>query len=445
MQYHASSLCQREDVEEVRLVGYPGSPVHDSLQDAIVSGKLKVDHLPILLPRWVERLPRFLSLPLKATIQLMALLWMLLVMLPRPDVILLQLPPAIPTMMVCRLAATRHHARLVFDWHNFAYTLMAIGMGRQTGLVRVAERHERSWGKSADAALCVTRCMQKELKSRWGIDAAVFQDRPPTFFRRASVEETHNLLERLGPALRTPVHPKDFVSQWLNGIAQRQEEYGMSETICTVQERRHNNLKLGLPSTKKRIDRPAVVVSSTSWTPDEDFGILLRALELYDFKARRDRMLPPLLVFVTGKGPQREQYESKMRNLDLRRVSIRTVWLEPRDYPILLGSSDLGVSLHASSSGMDLPMKVVDMFGCELPVCALSYSCIDELVVHGKNGLLFQTSEELAVQLQETLRGFPGIENSGALHRLRQGIADAGFVKWDEAWCRLAWPVIRGE
>jgi hypothetical protein len=34
----------------------------------------------------------------------LTLLWMLLVALPRPNVILLQLPPAVPTMLACRLA-----------------------------------------------------------------------------------------------------------------------------------------------------------------------------------------------------------------------------------------------------------------------------------------------------------------------------------------------------
>jgi beta-1,4-mannosyltransferase len=136
------------------------------------------------------------------------------------------------------------------------------------------------------------------------------------------------------------------------------------------------------PLPALRADRPALVVSSTSWTEDEDFGILIAALSQYEQQARLQGEhdsghLPKLLVIVTGKGPLRERYMREILEVEEARhwewVRCRSLWLEPEDYPLLLGSADIGVSLHTSSSGLDLPMKVVDMFGCGLPVLALDF------------------------------------------------------------------------
>ncbi|KAL6648694.1 hypothetical protein ACP70R_012918 [Stipagrostis hirtigluma subsp. patula] len=240
-------------------------------------------------------------------------------------------------------------------------------------------------------------------------------------------------------------------------------------------------------------NRPALVVSSTSCkeslppnsrTPDEDFSILLEAAVMYDrrvaatlgeedsmdegqlwidIKNGKQFVYPRLLFIITGKGPDRKKYEERIKRLKLRRVAFRTMWLASEDYPLLLGksadcqtisplritadpskiagSADLGVSLHTSSSGLDLPMKVVDMFGCGLPVCAASFSCIEELVKVNKNGLLFSTSSELADELMMLFKGFP--EDCNALKSLKDGALSTGSTsKWSTEWGTYALPLV---
>lgn len=51
-------------------------------------------------------------------------------------------------------------------------------------------------------------------------------------------------------------------------------------------------------------------------------------------------------------------------------------------------------------------MKVVDMFGCNLPVLAKRFEAIGELVTDG-TGLLFDTPQDLKRALVEVAGGFP--------------------------------------
>jgi beta-1,4-mannosyltransferase len=125
-------------------------------------------------------------------------------------------------------------------------------------------------------------------------------------------------------------------------------------------------------------------------------------------------------------------YEAKIAALKLEYVVILTMWLSYSDYPILLGSADLGVCLHTSSSGLDLPMKVVDMFGAGLPVCAVDFSCLHELVQHNVNGLVFSTSKQLAQQILDLFRRFP--TSSSKLANLRTGVEKFQRVRWQDNW-----------
>ena len=180
-----------------------------------------------------------------------------------------------------------------------------------------------------------------------------------------------------------------------------------------------------------------VLVSSTSWTPDEDFAILIEALLQYSKLAMAEPRLPEILAIITGKGPQKQMYIEKIRELEaankFKRVTIRTAWLTLSDYARLLASASLGVSLHTSSSGVDLPMKVVDMFGAGLPVVGWNrFEAWPELVKENVNGMGFGSSTELAEELIELFG------NDSKLETLRAGAQKESLRRWDDEWNPIA-------
>jgi beta-1,4-mannosyltransferase len=181
-----------------------------------------------------------------------------------------------------------------------------------------------------------------------------------------------------------------------------------------------------------------LLVSSTSWTPDEDFSVLLSALATYSDMANSTHPeLPELLVIITGKGPQKNYYLEKVAELKeqgkLEMINLKTAWLSTEDYALLLGAADLGVSLHTSSSGVDLPMKVVDMFGAGLPVIAWRFKALKELVIDGVNGESFGSAEELLGTLTDLLGG-----DEKKLLKLKEGAIKEGDRRWDDEWGQTA-------
>lgn len=142
-----------------------------------------------------------------------------------------------------------------------------------------------------------------------------------------------------------------------------------------VQESTFFTQKLNSGSVVAKPNRPGLVISSTSWTADEDFGILMAALDDYEAELAGGKRseLPDIFCVITGKGPLKKDYEKQVAERNWKHIQVVMPWLEAEDYPKILAASDIGICLHYSSSGLDLPMKVVDMFGCGLPVCAINF------------------------------------------------------------------------
>ncbi|ORX92561.1 UDP-Glycosyltransferase/glycogen phosphorylase [Basidiobolus meristosporus CBS 931.73] len=426
MQYHALSFAEQGYF--VDFVGYEGSiPMENVVNSAYI--KLQYIQAPWKLPPGLPKLAFLLYAPFKVLFQILQLFWILLFTVSKPDYIFLQNPPAIPTLLIAQCVAFLRGAKLIIDWHNFGYTILGLNLGMSNFVVKFAKWYEKVFGRKAYAHLCVTKAMAKELQESWGIEGntVTLYDRPPSHFRRLAVEEIHQLLSRLN--LRDLLIQQGADQDWIV------REPGVRSTLLTVKTKQNSPAQF-------RADRPALIVSSTSWTEDEDFSVLLEAAKEYNQRASQPKSgLPNLIFVITGKGPLREMYEQKIRDLSMTHVCIGTLWLSAEDYPALLGAADLGVCLHKSSSGLDLPMKVVDMFGCGLPVCAIDFSCLDELVQHQKNGLVFKNHQELYEQLQMlfTLK----LNENPKLEEMRRNIAQFQRVRWSDNWNQVVRPLIK--
>lgn len=387
MQYHALSIASHGGT--VNLVGYVDTEVHPDVQQHRFINVVPIKPFPKLL-QTNHRLIFLLIAPLKVIWQILSLYYALGYRTEPNKWMLVQNPPSIPTLAVAQFICFFRRTYLVIDWHNFGYSILALRLGTNHAFVKLSERYESFFSRGATAHLAVTDAMARVLKQKWGIEAIRLHDRPPKYFQPLSFEHRFAFLRRLPET-----------AQYAEGI-------------------------------EKQAWR--LIVSSTSWTPDEDFSILLDALVTYSAAVEKNITLPKILAIITGKGPQKELYVSQIRRLDqensLKNALITTTWLNTEDYAALLGSADLGISLHTSASGVDLPMKVVDMFGTGLPVVGWSkFEAWSELVQEGKNGCGFDSAERLAGLLEDLFGG-----DGRKLDQLRQCALKESSRRWDYEW-----------
>jgi len=471
MMYHAESFAKLGF--DTYLIGYKGSKPILSLTSL---SNIRLSYLSES-PPLVTRIPFVLAAPIKIMYQIATILYTLVYDIPRPpEFIMVQNPPSIPTLALVWLVGGITGSKVIIDWHNLGYSILALKLGKTHLLVNIAKRFEIRFGRSAYAHLFVTNAMRNHLEQEWGLigHKAVLHDRPPSHFHKCPPLEVHELFIRLGRSMSPSL--ADFLpSASLPYTTQLTEIRGLPPYSASPTSAFSS---LSTPTLRK--DRPALLVSSTSWTPDEDFGILLEALKLYESRAceanltncensqskhdsKERPVLPRIWMVITGKGPLKDRYMAEVELLQKNWQYVRctSLWLEAEDYPLLLGSADLGVSLHSSSSALDLPMKIVDMFGCGLPVCALDFACLPELVKDGINGLVFKNASQLAEHLETLLTSFP---SSSALDSLRTNLqralqvplsveryvhnhqhqegADWEWGSWSENWDRVVKPLV---
>ena len=125
-------------------------------------------------------------------------------------------------------------------------------------------------GTCADYNLCVSKAMQRDLDENWNVKSTVLYDKAPLRFKELQLVEKTEFLKN-------------------------QKYFELDR-------------KLGVGGKEKR---DFIIVSSTSWTPDEDFRLLLDALCEYNrwslLNDENAQHAIKITCIITGKGPMKNE------------------------------------------------------------------------------------------------------------------------------------------
>ncbi len=101
--------------------------------------------------------------------------------------------------------------------------------------------------------------------------------------------------------------------------------------------------------------------------------------------------------------------------------------------------ADLGLCLHQSSSGLDLPMKLADLRGAGVPVATYDYSqVLGEVMETGHEGVTFRDPGDLANLLVAVATR--SIAPDGPLAKSRAWLQQHPPQRWDAQWESTARP-----
>lgn len=134
MMYHAKSLASHE--YKTKLVGYTDTPPIAALTDnplVELNGIANPPRLFMLLP-WIFRAP-------------IRILWQVLSVLKivvwdveeHSEVLIVQNPPSIPTLALAKVIAWFTGTRIIIDWHNTGYSILAMRVGEGSPLCSIAK------------------------------------------------------------------------------------------------------------------------------------------------------------------------------------------------------------------------------------------------------------------------------------------------------------------
>lgn len=384
--YQARSFLQHGYY--VTMCGYLESEIPSFLYDE------NVDVKGIKVVKNTKKLPFPVFAAYKASMQILDLISVLSdTITDKTRYVLIQNPPCLPLLAVLSLlkSTTCPHIEIIVDWHNLNYTILNLRFHNlKHPLVRLMKKYEMFFSrKYSDLNFTVTNGMRKFLIDQFKLKAdniITLYDRPASKFSPLKDEKEFNAIV------------KD--TEIFKGI-----------------------------DFNRLTDK--IIITSTSFTADEDFHVLTDALIKLDERLSNETS-GKVIMIVTGKGPLKNKFLNEIDRHRWIKVTVKDVWLSNENYPRILKIANLGISLHYSSSGLDLPMKIIDLFGAGVPVISMNYPVVHELVKEDINGVCMKDNrdgQEMCDKIHDIL-----FDNPELLGQIKKGAMKESQYKWDDEW-----------
>ena len=316
---------------------------------------IPLPQLPSWLPPRLLRALYLLYAPLRAVLQGVQCLFVMLVLARPATHILVRSTPVLPTMLLAWLEARLTGATLVVDWSPLGHEEMVRVLGLSHPLVNDLEGIEyRCWALHTDAHIAATPKLVAFLREVCGVPASV------------PVCVLHDVLSRVVAPL-TPQERNRFVFRLLD--ATMTEKTGSFATLD-----QHMIFKDFISQTSQERGHAeggdfALVAVPTDWMPKDRLDLLLHALKKYDNSCMNE--MRKLFVVAAGTKPLDKRSKDKIATCAMRRVVITALSLSRDDVQKLLRAADLGVLVYKSLLRLDQPQVLFDMYACNLPVLAL--------------------------------------------------------------------------
>ncbi len=462
--YHTRSLIRGGC--KVDLCGYESSnDVNSNINTNSILSELKlhknlhIHYLPINFYKFpfFSTIKNFFSLNLH--------LYKLLYNLRGSDFILLQNPPSFPILSIIRFYVlfVSRSTRVIIDWNDFDYIKTNQKLNSASSskklytkpLIKFIEYYEWIFGK-AFIHLTTSITMGHFLRHHFGVSGRriiPLNDRPIDDFQPLSIEKIDDFFNYL----------KQNNDVELNSLF------------------KNFNKKNG----DKLITTSLITDLNTNLNDEiENFNVLIKGLKIYDDESQLQsklKKLPNLLIIIFYNNNNYIDYEKQINLQDFKNITIKFLNsslnensktistkknLNYKKYLKILSLSDLYISFYKSFNGINIPIDLINISGCGIPIISISflnknykkkslnYLSISELIKDNINGIIikqkFNDNDNdndndilnLSVDLSNNLENLLSKKSKTKfLKKLKLGSIRESTIRWDEIWLSKIGPM----